>query len=72
MDKVLAVNFGSTKTGLGTVGYQMKNADGANSGSRITAEIDTQLTNSHGAGSWEAGGGEITIETGVDNFLVTS
>ncbi|MFQ5834308.1 MAG: carboxypeptidase-like regulatory domain-containing protein [bacterium] len=36
---LLAVGFGSTKTGLATVGYQLKNADATNNGTRITAGI---------------------------------
>lgn len=35
---VLAVGFGSTKTGL-LPGYQLKNANGSNNGSRITAGV---------------------------------
>ena len=33
---VLAVGFGSTKIGLTTVGYQLKNADGTNNGTRVS------------------------------------
>jgi hypothetical protein len=36
---LLGVSFGSTKTGLATVGYQLKNADGTNNGTRVTTGI---------------------------------
>lgn len=36
---LLAVGFGSTKTGLVTVGYQLKNANGTNNGIRVTTGI---------------------------------
>ncbi|MGR3310672.1 MAG: hypothetical protein ACUZ77_07840 [Candidatus Brocadiales bacterium] len=117
---LMAVGFGSTKTGLGTVGYQLKNANGTNNGSRITAgvvevgngyyqaavsipdghsggtlwdtgegtpkyvyqninpgmdeytdakttSIDTTLTASHGAGSWQTGAGG----TGTNTVTIT-
>lgn len=37
--KLSVVGFGSTKTGLLTVGYQLKNANGTNNGIRITAGV---------------------------------
>lgn len=36
---LLGVSFGSTKTGLTTVGYQLKNANGTNNGTRVTTGI---------------------------------
>lgn len=47
---VLAVGFGSTKTGLATVGYQLKNADGTNNGSRISGTAIKEI----GAGYYQA------------------
>ncbi|MGR3311152.1 MAG: hypothetical protein ACUZ77_10310 [Candidatus Brocadiales bacterium] len=37
--QLLAVGFGNTKEGFTKVGYQLKNADGSNNGSRITTNI---------------------------------
>lgn len=47
---LLAVGFGSTKTGLTTVGYQLKNADGTNNGTRISGASIKEI----GAGYYQA------------------
>jgi len=53
----LTVGFGSSKTGLTTVGYQLKTTTGTNSGTRITAGI------------FEIGGGAYGADIAfADNF----
>ncbi len=69
MDIVLIVNFGSTKTGLNTVGYQLKNAAGTNTGSRVTAGVYETSGGGYGANVAipyviATGGGSILWDTG--------
>lgn len=47
---VLAVGFGSTKAGLTTVGYQLKNADGTNNGTRVSGATIKEI----GSGYYQA------------------
>src|SRR3989337_3545697 len=47
---VVAAGFGSTKTGLSTVGYQLKNADGTNNGIRVSGTAIKEI----GAGYYQA------------------
>ena len=47
---LLAAGFGSAKGGLGTVGYQLKNADGTNNGTRIAGASIKEI----GSGYYQA------------------
>lgn len=60
---VLAAGFGSTKTGLATVGYQLKNPDGTNNGSRVSGAAIKEI----GAGYYQA---SVSIPDGHDGGIL--
>jgi hypothetical protein len=43
---IKTVNFGTSKTGVSTVGYKLYNASGVQSGSRITSDVGEVTSNS--------------------------
>lgn len=64
-----SVSFGSSQTGLSTVGYQLLNADGTNNGTRVTAGVYEIGGGSYGAiiaypSTIVSGGGNVLWDTG--------